>query len=187
MAEESKVQVALALLRQAGRMDLVREEAFAPGRPARRTSAGVAAAVMACLPLRAGHGVQVRGVGRGAGGPESGVAVGQGEGGPGSGRRALGCRGLPLGRGALGLRVGAVERPAASGEARLPVARVGKRRIEAPGAAFKQQQGKASISGLTGLEGPVSKGHGGGHRSWGKRGGGKGCAEKGWTSLRAGG
>ncbi|KAJ1131997.1 hypothetical protein NDU88_010327 [Pleurodeles waltl] len=44
MAQDAKVWEALALLQQAGRMDLVREEALAPGHPARRASAGVAAA-----------------------------------------------------------------------------------------------------------------------------------------------
>ncbi|KAJ1137668.1 hypothetical protein NDU88_004066 [Pleurodeles waltl] len=39
MAEE-KVCMALALLQQAGRMDLVRPEAFAPGRPARKPPQG---------------------------------------------------------------------------------------------------------------------------------------------------
>ncbi|KAJ1216641.1 hypothetical protein NDU88_004242 [Pleurodeles waltl] len=59
MAEESKVRAALALLRQAGRMDLVREEALAPGCLTLRASAGVAAAVAACSPPRAGTGCQV--------------------------------------------------------------------------------------------------------------------------------
>ncbi|KAJ1136157.1 hypothetical protein NDU88_002575 [Pleurodeles waltl] len=54
MADEEKVQAALGLLRQGGRMDLVRVEALAPGRSARRASTGVTAAVMACSPLRAG-------------------------------------------------------------------------------------------------------------------------------------
>ncbi|KAJ1128498.1 hypothetical protein NDU88_006876 [Pleurodeles waltl] len=67
MAQDAKVQDALALLKQAGRMDLVREEALAPGRPARRASAGVAVAVAACSPPRAAAGIQVRGVARGGG------------------------------------------------------------------------------------------------------------------------
>ncbi|KAJ1164119.1 hypothetical protein NDU88_004565 [Pleurodeles waltl] len=54
MADEEKVQAALALLRQAGRMDLVRVVALATGHPVRRASAGVAAVVMACSPPRAG-------------------------------------------------------------------------------------------------------------------------------------
>ncbi|KAJ1163736.1 hypothetical protein NDU88_004189 [Pleurodeles waltl] len=53
MAEE-KVHQALALLEQARRMDLVRPEAFGPVRPARTGLSGVAAAVLACSPPRAG-------------------------------------------------------------------------------------------------------------------------------------
>ncbi|KAJ1123313.1 hypothetical protein NDU88_001784 [Pleurodeles waltl] len=49
MSEVMKVKAALALLKQAGRMDLVHEEALASGCPARRASAGVAAAVAACF------------------------------------------------------------------------------------------------------------------------------------------
>ncbi|KAJ1142450.1 hypothetical protein NDU88_008775 [Pleurodeles waltl] len=103
MADET-VRAALELLRQASRMDLVR---------ARKASECVAAAVTACSPPRAGSsGVQVRGVGRGAGGPgiESEVWAG---------RWVWESRGLPLGRGALGLRVREGERPAVAGEARL--------------------------------------------------------------------
>ncbi|KAJ1137544.1 hypothetical protein NDU88_003942 [Pleurodeles waltl] len=117
MAEESKVRSALALLRQAGRMDLVREEALAPGRPVRRASAGVAAAVAACLPPRAGTGWQVRLVGRGRAVRSLRVRLGWGRGGLGGGRWARGFRGLPLGQGALRLRAGAVERRTALGMA----------------------------------------------------------------------
>ncbi|KAJ1129387.1 hypothetical protein NDU88_007758 [Pleurodeles waltl] len=68
MAEE-KVRQALALLEQVGCMDLVQPEAFGPLRPTRRSSAGVAAAVMACSPLRAGKtSSQVRRGGRAPGG-----------------------------------------------------------------------------------------------------------------------
>ncbi|KAJ1208798.1 hypothetical protein NDU88_004181 [Pleurodeles waltl] len=70
-----KVQQALALLREAGRLDLVAPEALAQGRPVRRASAGVAAAVAACSPPRAaasgkvsaGRGRAVREAGPGAG------------------------------------------------------------------------------------------------------------------------
>ncbi|KAJ1200658.1 hypothetical protein NDU88_004479 [Pleurodeles waltl] len=55
---DPKVQEALALLRQAGRLDF---GALAPARPARRASAGVAAAVAACSPPRHLDGAQVRG------------------------------------------------------------------------------------------------------------------------------
>ncbi|KAJ1137084.1 hypothetical protein NDU88_003497 [Pleurodeles waltl] len=72
---DSKVQQALALLREAGRLDLVAPEALAQGRPVRRASAGVAAAVAACSPPRAaasgkvnaGRGRAVREAGSGAG------------------------------------------------------------------------------------------------------------------------
>ncbi|KAJ1217677.1 hypothetical protein NDU88_005270 [Pleurodeles waltl] len=107
---------ALALLRQASRMDLVREEALAPGRPARRALAGVAVAVAACSPPRAGAGLQVRGVGRGASGTVLKGVVGAGKGR--AGRRTQEFRGLPSGRGALRLRAGAVERRTALGKAR---------------------------------------------------------------------
>ncbi|KAJ1188194.1 hypothetical protein NDU88_004957 [Pleurodeles waltl] len=50
MAGEAKVQEALRLLEEAGRMDLVRVEAVVASRPARRAVSGVAAAVLACLP-----------------------------------------------------------------------------------------------------------------------------------------
>ncbi|KAJ1137801.1 hypothetical protein NDU88_004197 [Pleurodeles waltl] len=59
MDVDAKVLEAVALLKQAGRMDLLKEEALVPGRPARRASAGVAAAVAACSPLRAVGGSQV--------------------------------------------------------------------------------------------------------------------------------
>ncbi|KAJ1154850.1 hypothetical protein NDU88_007593 [Pleurodeles waltl] len=65
MEMDAKVLEALALLQQAGRMDLVKEEALAPGRPARRASAGVAAAVTACSPPRRAGRAQVRGIARG--------------------------------------------------------------------------------------------------------------------------
>ncbi|KAJ1129025.1 hypothetical protein NDU88_007396 [Pleurodeles waltl] len=58
MEKDAKVLEALALLKQAGRMDLLREEALVPGRPARRASAGVAAAVAACSPPRPAGGAQ---------------------------------------------------------------------------------------------------------------------------------
>ncbi|KAJ1177062.1 hypothetical protein NDU88_002326 [Pleurodeles waltl] len=57
---DPKVQEVLALLRQAVRLDLVNEEALAPGHPACRASADVAAAVAACSPPRPFDGAQVR-------------------------------------------------------------------------------------------------------------------------------
>ncbi|KAJ1125419.1 hypothetical protein NDU88_003851 [Pleurodeles waltl] len=65
MDVDKNVLEAVALLRQAGRMDLLREEALAPGRPARRASAEVAAAVAACSPPRASGIVKVRSGSRG--------------------------------------------------------------------------------------------------------------------------
>ncbi|KAJ1188757.1 hypothetical protein NDU88_005514 [Pleurodeles waltl] len=89
MAEEN-VRKALALLEQAGRLDLVRLEALAPERPACQASAGLAAAVLACSPLRAtSSGVQLRKGARVVGGPgRRGAAwAGPGE----AGRRAAGA------------------------------------------------------------------------------------------------
>ncbi|KAJ1126402.1 hypothetical protein NDU88_004810 [Pleurodeles waltl] len=76
MESEAKVMEAVALLRQAGRLDLLREGALAPTRPARRASAGVAAAVAACSPSRVAGVGKVRGPSRGAGargGPGAGL------------------------------------------------------------------------------------------------------------------
>ncbi|KAJ1155055.1 hypothetical protein NDU88_007791 [Pleurodeles waltl] len=57
---DPKVQEALALLQQAGRLDLLKDEALAPGHPVRRASSGVAAAVAACSPPHAVLDEQVR-------------------------------------------------------------------------------------------------------------------------------
>ncbi|KAJ1175169.1 hypothetical protein NDU88_000460 [Pleurodeles waltl] len=67
METEAKVLEAVVLLRQAGRLDLLKEGALAPTRPARRASAGVAAAVAACSPPRVAAADKVRGASRGAG------------------------------------------------------------------------------------------------------------------------
>ncbi|KAJ1187758.1 hypothetical protein NDU88_004528 [Pleurodeles waltl] len=67
---EDKVRKALALLKQAGCMDLVQPAVLGPLRPVRRACVGVAAAVMACSPPRAARTVsQVRRGGRDKGGP----------------------------------------------------------------------------------------------------------------------
>ncbi|KAJ1169827.1 hypothetical protein NDU88_001715 [Pleurodeles waltl] len=58
MEHNAKVREALALLKQAGRMNLLREEALAPGCPVCRASAGVAAVVAACLPPLPAAGAQ---------------------------------------------------------------------------------------------------------------------------------
>ncbi|KAJ1176823.1 hypothetical protein NDU88_002090 [Pleurodeles waltl] len=71
--ESDYVQAALSLLRKAGRMDLVRQEALPALRPVRKAAQGVAAAVMACSPLRAGvRPSQVRRGWRGRGWPSPG-------------------------------------------------------------------------------------------------------------------
>ncbi|KAJ1108792.1 hypothetical protein NDU88_006162 [Pleurodeles waltl] len=54
------------VLREAGRLDLVTPEALAPGRPVRRASPGVAAAVVACSPPRSSSGGTVSLCGGGA-------------------------------------------------------------------------------------------------------------------------
>ncbi|KAJ1099458.1 hypothetical protein NDU88_004559 [Pleurodeles waltl] len=56
MEQDPKILEAVALLRQVGRLDLLVEGALAPERPARRASAGVAAAVAACSPPRSSGG-----------------------------------------------------------------------------------------------------------------------------------
>ncbi|KAJ1157438.1 hypothetical protein NDU88_010150 [Pleurodeles waltl] len=62
------VKAALSLLQKTGCMDLVRQEALPALRPARKAAQGVAAAVMACSPLRAeARPGQVRKQGRGGG------------------------------------------------------------------------------------------------------------------------
>ncbi|KAJ1092149.1 hypothetical protein NDU88_005261 [Pleurodeles waltl] len=87
---------AVALLRQAGRMDLLKEGALAPGRPGRRASAGVAAAVAACSPPRLSGTAKVRGASRGRG---RRVCFGRARGGFQVGSGAGDLRGLPGRRG----------------------------------------------------------------------------------------
>ncbi|KAJ1116301.1 hypothetical protein NDU88_004517 [Pleurodeles waltl] len=95
MAEDAKVREAFALLKQAGRMDLVREEALAPGTqgPGWSSSGGCG--------LFAVAGIQVKGIPRGVVGMVWKGAVGVGKGT--AGRRTREFRWLPLGRGALRL------------------------------------------------------------------------------------
>ncbi|KAJ1158164.1 hypothetical protein NDU88_010858 [Pleurodeles waltl] len=62
METDAKVLEALALLRQAGRLDLLKDGALAPARPARRASAGVA-----CSPPRVAPAGKVRGAACGVG------------------------------------------------------------------------------------------------------------------------
>ncbi|KAJ1166511.1 hypothetical protein NDU88_006911 [Pleurodeles waltl] len=95
MAEE-KVRQALALLEQAGRMDLVRPEALGPLRLAHRALAGVVAAVMACSPPRAGKTAsQVRRGGRAQEGPGRKSAAWGGRGAVKGGVAGGGLRGDP--------------------------------------------------------------------------------------------
>ncbi|KAJ1178735.1 hypothetical protein NDU88_003977 [Pleurodeles waltl] len=99
MSQDEQGRAALALLRQAGRLDLLREEAPALGRPTHRASAGVTAAVMACSPPRAGAAcLKVRRSGIGAGGPSREGTPWEGHGR--DGRRNLGGRGPRASRGA---------------------------------------------------------------------------------------
>ncbi|KAJ1176411.1 hypothetical protein NDU88_001692 [Pleurodeles waltl] len=66
--EAGLVEEALALLRRAGRMDLVNPEGRHALRPARMAAQGVAAAILACSPPRsAGGRNKVRSLGRAAG------------------------------------------------------------------------------------------------------------------------
>ncbi|KAJ1090727.1 hypothetical protein NDU88_003856 [Pleurodeles waltl] len=58
MAAEGKVQQALRLLEEAGRLDLVRPGAAAAARPVRKAASGVATAVMACSPPRCANGAK---------------------------------------------------------------------------------------------------------------------------------
>ncbi|KAJ1191129.1 hypothetical protein NDU88_000445 [Pleurodeles waltl] len=53
MSSEDKVQAALRLLTEAGRLDMLKEGVIGPSRPARRASSGVVAVVLACSPPRA--------------------------------------------------------------------------------------------------------------------------------------
>ncbi|KAJ1216189.1 hypothetical protein NDU88_003795 [Pleurodeles waltl] len=76
MESEAKVLEAFALLRQAGRLDLLKEGALAPTRPACRASAGVGAAVDTSSPPCVAASGKVRGASRGAGakgGPGAGI------------------------------------------------------------------------------------------------------------------
>ncbi|KAJ1189509.1 hypothetical protein NDU88_006254 [Pleurodeles waltl] len=73
---ENKVQQALALLREAGRLDLLVPEALLPGRQVRRASGGVAAAVAACSSPREALPKKVGAV-KGRGWREAGPRVGR--------------------------------------------------------------------------------------------------------------
>ncbi|KAJ1117895.1 hypothetical protein NDU88_006091 [Pleurodeles waltl] len=103
METEAKVLEAVALLRQTGRLDLLKDGALAPTRPVRKASAGVAAAVAACSPPREAPAGKVKGA-------ASGVGT---KGGSGSGSRSFSGRErggespkVPRGTGRAGQRPG---------------------------------------------------------------------------------
>ncbi|KAJ1207826.1 hypothetical protein NDU88_003216 [Pleurodeles waltl] len=133
MEQDPKILEAVALLRQAGRLDLLVDGALAPERPARRASAGVAAAVAACSPPRSSGGRKVSGAARGAG--AKGVL------GAGSGRP----RGRAVGRGSLRL-----SREAGQGldsASRIPAHRAKAGPLETVCRAKKGREGAAQRGG----------------------------------------
>ncbi|KAJ1181094.1 hypothetical protein NDU88_006305 [Pleurodeles waltl] len=92
---EAKVLEAVALLHQAGRLDLLKDGTLAPTCPARKASAGVAAAVAACSPPRVAPAVKVRGAASGVvtkGGSRRVRGASLGGSGVGNPRRFLGER-----------------------------------------------------------------------------------------------
>ncbi|KAJ1157286.1 hypothetical protein NDU88_010001 [Pleurodeles waltl] len=95
MEIDGKVAEAVELLKEAGRLDLLREEALITGRPVRKASAGVATAVVACSPPRAAT-MQVKGVAQGAAAAQGVSAAGKGR----AGRRGLRKRALRVSLGA---------------------------------------------------------------------------------------
>ncbi|KAJ1124364.1 hypothetical protein NDU88_002825 [Pleurodeles waltl] len=97
MEMDLKVQQALALLREAGRLDLVAPEALAPGRPVQRASAGVAAAVVACSPPSSTSGGKVS-LSKGRAWREAGPANGR----AGRGHGTRGSKASESARGSLG-------------------------------------------------------------------------------------
>ncbi|KAJ1166461.1 hypothetical protein NDU88_006863 [Pleurodeles waltl] len=126
MESEKKVLEAVALLRQAGWLDLLKEGALAPTRPACRASAGVAAAVAACSPPRGSAACKVRG-------PSRGVGT---RGGPGAGKRSVPGRGrvgIPQGCPGLWAALGGVRAffQRQSGGRSLTGPRLGRPRLKA--------------------------------------------------------
>ncbi|KAJ1125543.1 hypothetical protein NDU88_003971 [Pleurodeles waltl] len=172
MEMDSKVLEALELLQQAGRMDLVKEEALAPGRPARRASAGVAAA---CSPPLPAGGAQVRGVAQG-------VVRRAGMGAAGAGKESAGRRGLDPGSPRVSLGVGRPQELRSSWNSAL------RNYAGARGAARQPGQKKVLTEALSGR----SAGRGKGPRAGPRRAGvgdpsgrkGKGNEEGGSRSLR---
>ncbi|KAJ1134497.1 hypothetical protein NDU88_000948 [Pleurodeles waltl] len=118
-------------------LDLVRPEAFAPGRPARRASAGVAAAVLACSPLRTAPSLlQVRRGGQAAGGTGRRGAAWAGQG---AARRRAAC-GSPAGN------------PWKTGRARRQLPDEGAARRNARGAAGAHSNGARARIGASNQE-----------------------------------
>ncbi|KAJ1194013.1 hypothetical protein NDU88_003308 [Pleurodeles waltl] len=97
METDPKVLQALALLREAGRLDLVAPEALSPGRLVRRAAAGVAAAVAACSPPRSTSSGKVS-LSKGRAWREAGPATGR----AGRGRGMRGSKASEPARGSLG-------------------------------------------------------------------------------------
>ncbi|KAJ1174333.1 hypothetical protein NDU88_006155 [Pleurodeles waltl] len=177
MDVDAKVLEAVALVKQASRTDLLREEALVPGHPARRASAGVAAAVAASSPPRATGGSQVRGVARGA----VGSAV---KGVPGAGKGTAGRRGLSQDPRGFPSRRG--HRTSAQVVMQLYALRQGRR-----GAARLQGQGIKKAGELQGRvtgkgkgSGAAPRGAGLGALSFRK---GRGSGKKGYCTSSTGG
>ncbi|KAJ1194421.1 hypothetical protein NDU88_003710 [Pleurodeles waltl] len=165
-----KVQQALALLREAGRLDLVAPEALAQGRPVRWASAGVAAAVVACSPPRVAGSGKVS-AGRGQAGREAGPGAGR------AGRGRVGFGGAVREAPRASLEAGLGQRARASGNTAqrgTAVRRYGAR----PGAALNKMAVPAKI-------GHGGKGKGGAEAS--RFSGGKKAAGRARVLSSAGG
>ncbi|KAJ1210407.1 hypothetical protein NDU88_005771 [Pleurodeles waltl] len=169
-----KVQQALALLWEAGRLDLVAPEALAQGRPVRRASAGVGAAVVACSPPCAAGSGKVS-AGRGRAGREAGPGAGM------AGRGRVGFGGAVREAPRASLEAGLGQRARASGntaQRSTAVRRYGAR----PGAALNKMAVPAKIGhGGKGKGGAEASRFSGGKKAAGRArvlssaGGGEGC------------
>ncbi|KAJ1189175.1 hypothetical protein NDU88_005926 [Pleurodeles waltl] len=152
METEAKVLEALALLRQAGRMDLLKEGALAPARPARRASAGVAAA--ACSPPRVAAAGKVRGASRGRragpgrvrGGSRGGIGVGNPREFPGSRDAPSGVRaGIQLVNGGRGRMFQRGSRHSGQDEAGRSSRALPKRRLKRRRARARSARGEPKV------------------------------------------
>ncbi|KAJ1197918.1 hypothetical protein NDU88_001762 [Pleurodeles waltl] len=97
---DARVQEALRILREAGRLDLIQGELGAPSRPPRRASGGVAAAVLACSESRGAASRQL--VSRMGGGRLRAWGEGRRAGARSLGDRRVVARGSPKRRSAAG-------------------------------------------------------------------------------------